>query len=231
VNPSRRVRRIQVLEDRAGRTGPADGFLRLRRLTLVNEYEDGTRSAPYPCDVVSRRRVDAVTILLFRRKAGDRVEVALREGYRAPIWLRCEDPGVPFPEDPPIAALVETVAGVIEEEDARLPRSKALRRRARLEAREEVGIEIPEEAIFELGAASFPSPGVSDEKVYFCAAEAELDGALPPSGDGSVMEEAGGLFRCDLEEAIRRCREGAIPDMKTEIALTRLRDRLSEASQ
>jgi hypothetical protein len=61
--------------------------------------------------------------------------------------------------------------------------------------------------------------------VFFVAAEADLEAAAPPPGDGSVMEEAGGLVILDLDDAIARCRDG-VADMKTEIALVRLRDRL-----
>ena len=38
------------------------------------------------------------------------------------------------------------------------------------------------------------------------------------------MEEAGRLVVMDLAAAIEACRSGAIPDMKTEVALLRLAD-------
>ena len=44
---------------------------------------------------------------------------------------------------------------------------------------------------------------------------------------GSVMEEGGGVWVLPLAEAIEACRTGAIPDMKTEIALLRLADHLA----
>jgi hypothetical protein len=45
-------------------------------------------------------------------------------------------------------------------------------------------------------------------------------------GDGTVMEEHGQLVRYELVEALEACRRGAIPDMKTELALMRLCDHL-----
>ena len=131
-----------------------------------------------------------------------------------------------FPETPPLSTILETVAGILEPQDAGHGLDRALRLRASAEAVEEVGIPVPPERILDLGGAAFPTPGVADEKVYFKAAEVDLSQAHAPEGDGSVMEEVGGLVILPLHEAIARCRSGAIPDMKTEIALVRLRDQL-----
>ena len=48
-----------------------------------------------------------------------------------------------------------------------------------------------------------------------------------PHGDGSPMEEGTRAVVLDLEDAIAACRAGDIPDMKTELALLRLRDKLT----
>jgi hypothetical protein len=50
-------------------------------------------------------------------------------------------------------------------------------------------------------------------------------------GDGTVMEEGGRLVRYELVEALEACRRGAIPDMKTELALMRLCDHLGFVAQ
>ncbi len=221
---------VEVLADHAEQRGPRDGFLRLSRLEVVNHYSDGTRSAAYACDVVTRARVDAVTIVLFQEVGEARYLVGLRENLRAPVYLRRKKAEPLFQIGPRHDTILETVAGVLEVED--LPRPDAeslesgLRRRAAAECLEEVGLDVAVEAILELGAASFPSPGVADELVYFKAAEVDFAKALPPCGDGSTMEEHGGLVVLELEEAIESCRDGRIPDMKTEIALVRLRDLL-----
>jgi ADP-ribose pyrophosphatase len=101
-----------------------------------------------------------------------------------------------------------------------------MRERASIEAREELGIDVPTEAFSVIGGETFASPGTSDEKVYYCAGP--VRGADPSAarGDGSVMEEHGRLVRYELVEAIEACRRGAIPDMKTELALMRLCDHL-----
>jgi len=45
------------------------------------------------------------------------------------------------------------------------------------------------------------------------------------------MEEATHPVVLDLDEAVARCRRGAIPDMKTEIALLRLCDQIGYLPQ
>lgn len=222
----RKLREVQVVRDRSDELGPRDGFLHLRRLVVRNLYDDGSHSEEYPCDIVSRRFVDAVTVVLYQRTS-EGILVGLRENLRVPIWLRRSEDKLPFPDDPRFDTMLETVAGVIETHDAAGGDVRAtLRSRAAAEAFEEVGLAVPEEAILDLGGASFPSPGITDEKVFFCAAEVDFDAAQAPRGDGSIMEEVGGLVVISLDEAITRCRDGDIGDMKTEIALGRLRARL-----
>ncbi len=220
----KKIRDIEVLEDQSSEKGPKEGFLRLSRLLLRNQYEDGTTSATYPCDVISRRFVDAVTILLYQVMEDGSIRVGLRENLRAPVFLRSRNPKVLFPDDPPYTTLLETVAGVLEDGDKGEGLDAALCKRAAEECHEEVGIQVELSDIEDLGAASFPTPGIGDEKVYFKAVACDLDVASLPQGDGSVMEEVGGLVILDLPTALAACRSGRIADMKTEIALTRLRD-------
>ena len=56
---------------------------------------------------------------------------------------------------------------------------------------------------------------------------ADPDSARPPAGDGSPMEEGARVVWQDLDEAITACGRGEIEDMKSELALRRLRDRLA----
>jgi ADP-ribose pyrophosphatase len=77
-----------------------------------------------------------------------------------------------------------------------------------------------------IGGETFASPGTSDEKVYYCVGPVQAAGRAAAEGDGTVMEEHGKLVRFELGEAIEACRRGAIPDMKTELALMRLCDHL-----
>lgn len=210
---------LEVVEDRTGASRPDEGFLRLRRLRVRHRYEDGSWSPVYACDVVSRRCTDAVAVVLWFRDGRGAVQVVLKEGVRPAVWLRREkDLPRPDPEAP--LTLPELVAGLLEEADRG---AEGVARRAAAEAREEAGVDLPPAAFRPLGAASFPTPGAADERVEFQVAELPGPEALGrATGDGSAMEEGSRVLVLELAEAIRRCRDGRIPDMKTEIGLLRL---------
>ncbi|MFN0058984.1 MAG: NUDIX hydrolase [Planctomycetota bacterium] len=225
------VRAIEIVEDRTASSSCDRGFLRLRRLIIRNRYPDGSASAPYPCDIVTRPSADAVAICLYRVEAdapaGRRVLVLLKESPRAPVFFRTLRHLV-VPDPAPYLSVIELVAGLIEDGDDGVD---GIERRAASEAEEEAGQQLAVTQVTRLGAGSFASPGISDEKVYFCSAPLErLDGAAP-TGDGSVMEEATRVVVFDLRAAIRACRDGRIPDLKTEVGLLRLADRLGYLPQ
>ena len=69
---TRRIEAIEVVGDRTDDLGPDEGFLRYRRLTVRNRYADGSTSESYPCDVVSRLRVDAVAVVQSASDHGER---------------------------------------------------------------------------------------------------------------------------------------------------------------
>lgn len=219
--PTRNVSAIDIVEDRTAAMNPQEGFLRFRRLVLRNRYDDGTVSEPYPCDMMSRERVDAVAVLLYDRKDG-RTRVALRTGVRPPLFFRPEKE-IPHKDDTEEVMLIELVAGLLEVEDA-VP--DGVERRASLECAEEAGYAVDPEDVQPLGTPMFASPGCSDERVHYRCVETDLDVRGTPYGDGSVMEEAGEVVILDLNEAVRMCRDGRIRDAKTELALLRLRDQL-----
>ncbi|GJM23016.1 MAG: hypothetical protein DHS20C15_29310 [Planctomycetota bacterium] len=226
------LQRIEVLEDRTAASPPDQGFLRLRRLQLRNHYSDGSSSDPYPCDLISRRGIDAVVAVLYERDeraAGpQRLRVLLRRAIRAPIYLRHEKTFVhPDPRD--YTSIDELVAGIVEPDDASGP--AGLRHRAQVEALEEAGLDLPEEHFELLGGETFATPGIGDEKLYFTAAAAPLDEARQGAGDGSVMEEGAEIVFMSLAEAVAACRDGRIPDMKTEVGLLRLADHLGYLPQ
>lgn len=210
---------IEVVEDRTAQSRCDQGFLRVRRLRVRNRYADGSASAVYDCDIVSRRAIDAVAVVLYET-TGARVRVLLKDGVRPPVYLRRHKDLVR--EDPrPYLTVTEIAAGVLEPEDTG---EDGIERRAAAEAHEECGLTVDPARVRRLGSASFPSPGVTDENVHFRAVQAPLGDAVRPQGDGSIMEEATRTVILDLDEAIARCRRGEIPDMKTEIGLLRLAD-------
>ena len=222
------IRTIEVVEDRTSASRCDEGFLKLARLRLRNHYTDGTSSEVYPCDVVSRPGSDAVVAVLYELDAERRIRVLLRENTRPPVWLR-RLKQFEHPDPREYATILEVVAGLIEDGDG--PGDGGLGRRAALEAREEVGVRADAGDFVPIGGETFASPGTSDEKVYYCAGAVKLAQREAPTGDGSVMEEAGGAVLRELGEAIEACRRGEIPDMKTEIALLRLADHLGYLPQ
>jgi ADP-ribose pyrophosphatase len=223
-----KLRSIEILEDRTAASRCDEGFLRLQRLVLRNHYEDGSTSRPYPCDVVSRRATDAVVAVLYRIDEQRQVRVILREAPRAPIYLR-RFKALEHPDPRPYDRLIETVAGVIEGGDG--PGAEGLRRRASAEAHEEAGLVCAAGRFTVLGEALFASPGTSDEKVAYAAADVTGAAREVATGDGSAMEEGGELVELELGAAIAACRTGDIPDMKTEVALLRLADHLGYLPQ
>lgn len=232
ARPPKEVVDLEIAEDRTQGSRSDEGFLRVRRLRLRNVYADGGRSEPYPCDIVSRIRTDAVAVVVFEiagsraagpARAGRRtVRVALKTGLRAPLFFR-RRLALTQPDARLYGVIAEIVAGMLEPEDVG---PDGVDRRAVHECVEESGIETTPDRMEPLGAESFPSPGITDEKVHFRALEARIDERGAPGGDGSAMEEGGGVVVMTVEEAIVACRTGVIPDMKTELALTRLCDRI-----
>ncbi len=218
---------IEVVDDRTAESRTDVGFLQVRRLSVRNRHADGTAGEPYACDVMSRTNVDAVAVILYEPGADRRIQVVLKEGMRPAIWLRREKDLV-LPDEQSWLYFPEMCAGVLEAEDAS---SDAVSRRAAAEAHEECGTRVAPDAVSRLGRPSFPSPGVTDEKVYFAAAAVRIADASAVEGDGSGMEAGTRRLVLDLREALARCRDGRIPDMKTEIALLRLCDRLGYLPQ
>ncbi len=201
------------------------GFLVIRRVRLSNRRDDGTSSESYLCDFASRPSgVDAVAVVVWRRDpAGP--EVLLRLGLR-PALLLGRTGNLPEPEDKAPMALWEVVAGIVESHDKGM---EGIRSRALEEVWEEAGYEVGASDIELLGAPFFASPGSMCERVYAAAVEIAAGNEQQPLvGDGSPMEE-GAITRWTLlAAAIKECVNGEIQDMKTEVLLRRLADRLAE---
>ena len=222
------IDRIEIVEDRTATSRCDEGFLRLRRLQVRNHYEDGSTSEPYPCDLVRRPGSDAVVAVLYERTGAGQVQVLLRESPRVPIYLRRHESFV-HPDPREYRSILEVVAGLVEPDDP--PGDEGLKRRGAVEAFEEAGLALDAACLRVLGGETFASPGITDEKLYFVAGETKLAGAGGGAGDGSIMEEWSVIHSFELAEAIRACRRGAIPDMKTEVALYRLADALGYLPQ
>lgn len=222
------IERIEVTADRTASSRCDEGFLKVRRLRLVNHYRDGTLSPDYPCDIVSRPGTDAVAVVLWHREDGN-IMTWLRRAPRAPIYLRRHKRDeLVQPDARSFDAIDELVAGILERDDAG---PNGVRRRGAIEAREEAGFQVEPEKVRELGAPFFPSPGVADEKVFLAHVRVDPKDRGAATGDGSVMEEGAELVVRELREAITACRRGEIPDAKTEIGLLRLADAIGYIPQ
>ncbi len=191
------------------------GFLRIRRVRLCVKRADGTRSKEGLYDFVERPMGDDAVVLVLWHRAADGVRVLVRHAPRVPLYFR----------DPSLGrAHTEVVAGIIERGEEGWP---AIQRRAAAEAHEEAGVTIAPDAVERLGPAVFPTAGMFAELFWFAAAEvADPDAAVPPPTDGSPFEEGAALEWVALDEALRRCDDGTIRDLKTELALRRLRAKI-----
>ena len=193
------------------------GHLRLRRMRMRLVLTDGSRTAEGSWDYVERPMgLDAVVVALYRRDPAHGVQVLLRHGVRIPVQFgRAEKPkGLLF---------AELVAGILEPGDD-------LALRAAAEAREEAGLGVDASAIELLGPATFPTPGMCAELFHFVCCEVDPEAEVHPvSGDGSPFEQGARLEWVPLSQALARCERGKIRDMKTEIGLRRLADRLRSA--
>jgi ADP-ribose pyrophosphatase len=152
--------------------------------------------------------------------------VLVRDGLRPAIALGRDAARAPLPERPPALWLTELVAGIVEADDVG---EAGLRVRAAHEVDEEAGFTVAPDAVELLGAGMLPSPGSMVEKFYFAAVEVDPATQRALAGDGSPMEEGATTRWLDLDDAIAACGRGEISDLKTELGLRRLRDRLSAA--
>lgn len=212
---------IDVVEDRTSGTPSDGGFVRVRRLVLRNRYGGAAEpSRDYAYDCVERDATDAVGIVLYARTP-DRV--CLRSAIRPPVSLR---PGYALPIPAPSAdpMVYEIPAGLVE---AGEHGEEGLRACAARETMEEVGLTIAADAFFRLGPGVYLSPGLTAEKLYFLAAEADPSSAGAPTLDGSPVEEGAVIRWLTIDEALDACRSGALEDAKTEVAIRRLAEHLS----
>jgi ADP-ribose pyrophosphatase len=216
--PTILLRRVDAAQD-----PPA--FLRLQRVWLRARFPKGAESAPFGYDSVTRRALDAVVIVAWKR-FGNQVAVYLRSAVRPPLLERAAHPAAVGREAQ--ASLWELPAGLIEPDDAggvSAP-EETIRRAAARETAEELGFVIPEDRFEHLGYGVHPAPAMTAERQFFVHVELKADQPTTPSLDGSALEEHAEICLVWLHDALRWCDEGVIVDGKTELALRRLASRL-----
>jgi ADP-ribose pyrophosphatase len=198
---------LSIVGDRSSTAKATGGFLDLRRLDLVARYPSGAVSKPFSYDIATRAGLDAV-IVVAHYKGSDGVRwVYLRSCARPPVALRTV---APFAS----GNTWEVPAGIIEGED---PRAAAAR-----ELLEEVGFEIDDGSLAELGPYSWPAPGVIGERHVYFHVEVDPSQRRTPSEDGSELEREGEVIALRLDAALEHARSGELRDAKTELALRRL---------
>lgn len=202
-------------------------FLRLDRAWLVAQFPDGTSSAPFGYDAVTRRALDAVVIAAWQRVDGE-VVVYLRTAVRPPLLERAYHPGAVDQES--TTGMWELPAGLIEPEelDQAPERLLGVCSAAAREAEEELGFRIPASHFQTLGGGVFPAPGMTAERQYFVHVDVRDAVAVPPSLDGSPLEEHAAIVLVPLRQALGWCSNGTIDDSKTELGLRRLQQVLGE---
>ena len=183
------------------------GFLAVRRMQLVT-IRAGERSPAFLYDLADRRALDA-SVMIAHHVSDGRVHVWLRSCLRPPLGLRGET-----------AVLWEVAAGLVEPGES--PRAAAVR-----ELKEELGFDVGEGSMLELGPSSFPAPALLGEIHYFFHVEVDPAKRIQPEGDGSAVEADALVVSIPLDEALDACRRGDIRDEKTELALRRLADVVS----
>jgi ADP-ribose pyrophosphatase len=210
---------IVVVADRSASAKCDEGFIRVRRLTLKNQYEGHADSSEYPYDCVERTAMDAVGIVLYARASGS-LDVCLRSSIRPPLALR---PGyaLPIPDRSGDPTLFEIPAGLVEEGEEG---EEGLKACAARETMEEVGLDVEPHRFSRLGPATYLSPGLVAEKIHLFSAEVDPATATAPTMDGSPVEERATIRFVSLDEALAACRDGRLEDIKTEVALRRLRE-------
>lgn len=216
--------RIEIVSDLSDAMRSDEGFIRVRRLVLKNHYEGGAQSREYRYDCTERDAMDAVGIVLFAapEKPGAPHRICLRSSIRPPLALR-PTYSLPLKETTPDPTLFEIPAGLVESDEEG---EEGLRGCAARETDEEVGLTVAPEAFQPLGPALFLSPGLVAEKLHFFVAEVDPANMGKATQDGSPVEERAKIAFVPLDEALAACRDGRIQDIKTEVGIRRLIDRL-----
>lgn len=199
---------LEIVHDRTDAS--SQGFLRVKRLDLVAK-RGGTKSSPFPYDVLDRKALDAAVMVAHHEENG-RVHVWLRSAVRPPVALRPIEPKAS-------GSLWELPAGLVEPEES--PRAAAAR-----ELDEELGFHVEETAMQELGGFTFPAPGFVGEMHFFFHVRVDPASRREPEGDGSPLEHDARILPVPLDDALAACRDGGIRDAKTELALRRLAELL-----
>lgn len=215
--------KISVVEDKSATARCDRGFLRLQRLTLQNQHEDGQLSEAYPYDMVQRDALDAVVVVLHRTSQDGAVEVCVRSSLRPPLAFR--DAGTTPLEGEHDPVVWEVPAGLIEPDEKGMAGVRACAARETLE---ETGYSVAADAFEPLGPPCYLSPGVLAEQLHYCVASVDGLAEGAPTLDGSPVEAGMKVLFMPLPVALEALDSGRIADAKSEVALRRFAMRSRE---
>ena len=223
--------RLDVVGDTTATSKCDEGYLRVKRLSLVARYEGiAAPSEPFRYDTVERWNQDAVAVVPHFVRDGAR-HVILRSSIRPPMALRGDPiiaPPLPLPGGATQGVLWEIPAGLVEK-DERTP--EGLVRCVVRETAEEIGLDVEVNDVHPLGGVLFPSPGIIGELIYLYECEVDPSARAEPGGDGSPLEREAQIIELPLSRALAWCEEGKLPDVKTELGLRRLASMLARTGR
>lgn len=200
------------------------GFVTLERFIAINEYDDGSFSKEYNCDIINRKGSDAVIIVPYAY-IDNQMHVLMIKNFRPVVYykekvLNNKSAGE---IDENIMSFLEFPAGMLEEDELNMKDSNmGIRKCAQRELEEETGYSVNIKNIKVLGHQYYSSSGIITERINI--ATCDITGLKPKKvkTDGSVMEENIDSFFVEFTEAIKWCKEGIIKNAGTEIGLNRL---------
>ena len=201
------------------------GFVRLERFTAINEYDDGSYSKEYNCDIINRSGRDAVIIVPYIFIEG-KLHLLMIRNFRPVVFYRERVLNNKSLEeiDENILNFLEFPAGMLEESELESKnREQGIKQCAKRELEEETGFIVPLKNIKVLGSEYYSSSGIITERINI--ATCDITGIKQKKEiktDGSVMEETIETFFVDFLEAMNWCKQGIIKNAGTEIGINRL---------
>ena len=201
------------------------GFVNLERFVAINEYDDGTFSREYNCDIINRKGRDAVIIVPYTY-IDNQIHVLMINTFRPVVYYREKVMTGKNPEDidEHIMNFLEFPARILEEDkmNDKNP-SNGIKKCAQRELEEETGYSVELKNVHVLGHRYYSSSGIITERINI--ATCDITGITPKKEiktDGSVMEESIETFFVPFDKAMKWCKDGVIKNAGTEIGLNRL---------
>lgn len=201
------------------------GFVSLERFIAVNEYDDGSFSHEYSCDIINRKGRDAVIIVPYTY-IDNQIYVLMISTFRPVVYYREKImTGKKTKEiDEHIMNFLEFPAGMLEEDEINDKNpNQGIKKCAKRELEEETGYNADLKNINVLGHKYYSSSGIITERINIATCDITgLEAKREIKTDGSVMEETIESFLIPFDKAMRWCKEGIIKNAGTEIGLYRL---------